>query len=135
VNGLNECGVSFAQISFLYGILSCHQNLATVKRHDEIVFELTRRQPADRLRLVCFDEAALGMPELRRALAEYAPVHILFTGAGSTGYTPEAKQYCLAARIGLYNSSEINGALWRDEFWAYSKVDTAGAPVYCYKQA
>ena len=130
--GANDWTVSFPRISFLYGILSSHQNLAKIFRHDEVVFELTRRQPVDQLRLLCCDVPSTEIDMVERALAAFEPLHILFTGGASTGYTPEAKRYCLDAHIGLYNATEINGALWREQFWTYHKVDAAGAPVYCY---
>jgi hypothetical protein len=131
VNVSNDWDVSFAAISFLYGVLSSHQNIAKLARRDDILFELTRRKPPDQLRLLCCDQRSVGLDMVERARAAFAPLHILVTGAGNSGYTPEAKQYCRDAQIGLYNSTEINGALWREEFWTYHKVDTAGAPVYC----
>lgn len=130
MNGSSNWGVSFARISWLYGVLSSHQNIATLARHDEVVFELTRRRPADRLRLLYYDLPSMGLDGVLRARAAFAPLHILFIGPSRNRYTEEAKRYCLDAHIGLYNSTEINGALWRDEYWAFHNVDSAGAPVY-----
>jgi len=125
--------VSFSRISWLDKVLRSHRNVASVDRHDDIIFELERRSSEDHLRLICCDEYALGLLVVQRALAEFSPLHIISSGGNWTGYTPEAKEYCLQARIGLFNSTELNGALWKADFWTYHKVDEDGNPEYQYK--
>jgi hypothetical protein len=134
-NGSNDWGVSFSRISWLDKVLRAHDNIKSVTRHNDIVFELERRSPGDHLRLICCDEYALGMLVVQRALTEFAPLHIISSGGSWTGYTPEAKEHCINAKIGLYNSTEINGALRKVDYWDFHRTDDKGNPEYCYKAA
>lgn len=134
-NGSNDWGVSFSRISWLDGVIRNHDNVQSVSRHDDIVFELERRKPADKLRLICCDEYSLGILVVQRALTEFSPLQIIYTGGNWSGYTPEAKKYCIDAKIGLFNSSEINGALRRVDYWNFHNEDDKGNPRYCYKAA
>jgi hypothetical protein len=134
-NGSNDWGVSFSRIAWLDKVLCTNNNIASVARHDDIVFELERRAQKDRLRLICCDEYSLGMLVVQRALDEFSPLHIIYTGGSWSGYTPEAKEYCLDAKIGLFNSTELNGALRQADYWSFHRTDEDGNPVYCYKAA
>lgn len=134
-NGANDWGVSFSRISWLDQVLRNHDNIRSVSRHNDIVFEIERRSPDDRLRLVCCDEYSLGVLVVQRALTEFSPLDIIYCGGNWSGYTPEAKEYCIDAKIGLFNSTEINGALRQSDHWNFHRTDDKGNPLYCYKAA
>jgi hypothetical protein len=128
-NGSNSWDVSFGRIKWLEGILDGHPNVKSLSRRDDIVFDLQRRS-ARAVSILCLDEYVFGLAAAQRALREFQGVGVIFVGGTWNKYTIEAKQYCLDARIGLYNASEINGALWKDEYWDYCQVDQKGNPIY-----
>lgn len=134
-NGENEWGVTFGRISFLDGILKTHANLLAISRDQDILFTVERGDPRDTLRILCTDEYALGLMLIRRAIAEFGSLHIIYVGGAWNGYTPEAKRFCLKSNIGLYNASEIAGGLWNAEYWKYAKRDDDGNIVYPYNAA
>ncbi|MES2001384.1 MAG: hypothetical protein V4444_03635 [Pseudomonadota bacterium] len=134
-NGQNEWGVTFGRIGFLDDILTTHKNLLSVTRDQDILFTVEREKPNDQLRILCADEYAFGLLLVRRALAEFKPLHVIYVGGAWNGYTPEAKEYCLDSKIGLYNAGEIGGGLWQPEYWKYAKRDEKGNRVYSYKAA
>ena len=84
--------------------------------------------------LICLDKYTLGESLVHRALQEFPEVNFISVGGNWNGYTREAKQLCLSKNIGLFNSSELTGALWKNEFWLYHQRDDEGNPIYPYKQ-
>lgn len=134
-NGSNDWGVSFGRISFLDRILKSHGNISDVQRTQDILFTATRKNQWDTLRILCCDEYAMGTTLVDRALAEFGQLNIIYVGGAWYGYTKQAKDQCLAAKMGLYNSTELAGGLWRDDYWAYNKKDEDGNPVFAYKTA
>ncbi|MEO7328038.1 MAG: hypothetical protein ABI193_05640 [Minicystis sp.] len=128
-NGRNAWDVSFSRISWLETVLATHKNVTSAARGKDIVFDIQRRAGRP-VSLLCLDEYVLGLAAVQRALLEFREVGIVFVGGTWNRYTIEAKQYCLDAQIGLYNAVELSGALWKDEYWAYHRVDQEGNPVY-----
>jgi len=133
--GSNEWGVTFGRITFLAQILENHDNISNVSRERDILFTVDRKDPEDRLRILCCDEYAFGITLLNQALAEFKPLNIIFVGGAWHGYTPEAKDECLQRKMGLYNAQELSGGLWRKDYWAYNRKDKKGNPVFAYKSA
>lgn len=134
-NGSNDWGVSFSRVTFLKRALEQHDNVLRVSRDRDILFTVVRDHPADTLNILCADEYTFGLGMVHRALAEFQPLHIISVGGNWNGYTPEAKDYCLRSNLGLYNSVEIAGGLWKPDFWAYHQRDDKGTPIYQYKAA
>lgn len=134
-NGTNNWNVSFAHISWLEKLLISHANVATVSRHDDIVFEVDRKQQADHLAIFCCNEYTMGLTLVQRALHEFGKLDLIYIGGGWCGYTNEAKKFCLDQRIGLYVTEEMSGALWRSEFWSYYRKDTDGDPIYHIRES
>lgn len=130
-NGNNNWNVGFSRISWVQSLLQSHGNVLSVSRGNDIVFE-TERKSGDRLIVLCLDEYVMGISATQRVFREFSGVHIIYVGGNWNKYTREAKQYCLDRNVGLYNAGEINGALWRSDFWAYHKRDEDGNPVYPY---
>jgi hypothetical protein len=134
-NGSNDWSVSFSRIDWLDKLLRGHPNVACVKRDRDIYFSVKRKEQGDNLFVLCCDEYAAGMAIIQRGLSEFGEINIFHIGGGWNGYTPEAKQYCLQNRIGLYVSDEMSGALWKNEYWNYHKRDDDGNPTYFYRSA
>jgi hypothetical protein len=134
-NGSNNWGVEFSKIMWFERLISTHRNIENIARHDDIVFEVDRLKQKDHLTILCCDEYAMGITAVHRALREFGDLNIIHIGGGWCGYTTEAKEFCLNANIGLYVSNEMNGALWKDEFWAYHQKDEDGNTVYYSRTA
>ena len=131
-NGSNTWGVSFSRISWLENAIKIHPNVIGISRHDDIIIEVDRKT-GEKLSVICLDEYALGESAVLRIFQEFPNVNFISVGGNWNGYTPEAKKICLSRQMGLYNSSEITGAIWKNDFWAYHKRDDKGNPVYPYK--
>lgn len=133
-NIANSWGVSFSRISWLEKAISQHGNVLSVKRYDDIVIEVKRRNGVD-ITVLCLDEYAMGVAAVHRVIEEFPKVNFISVGGNWNGYTPEAKELCLSKNIGLFNSSELAGGLWKDEFWKFHKKDEKGNPIYPYSIA
>ncbi len=131
-NGTNSWRVSYSRIVWLENALRSHNNVLNISRHDDIIIEVTRKTGVP-LVVICLDEYALGESAVKRVMQEFPSVNFISVGGNWNGYTPEAKELCLENRIGLYNSSELSGALYKDEFWTYYKKDKDGNPEYPFK--
>lgn len=128
-NGSNDFGVSFAQISWIERLLKNHDNVVSVTRTNDIQFDIERRRGRP-IRLVCLDEYTCGLARVLEVQEAFPGANLIYVGGTWNGYTGEAKEYCLAAEIGLFNTAEMNGALHRDAFWTYHKKDKDGNPIY-----
>ncbi|WP_272692719.1 hypothetical protein [Providencia sp. PROV164] len=133
-NGSNNWNVSYSRISWLEFALKKHDNVANVTRHDDIIMEVERIKGC-KIILICLDEYTLGEAGVYRVLQEFPNVNFISVGGNWNGYTIEAKKLCLSKNLGLYNSSELTGALWKNEFWLYHQKDDKGNPIYPYKRA
>lgn len=133
-NGRNSFGVSYPQILFVEKILRSHTNVSAFGRTKDIQFDIDRVE-GERVRLVCLDEYTCGIARVMEALEAFPGTNILYVGGNWNGYTSAAKDYCLESQIGLYNSSEVNGALRKREFWSFYYKDKKGNPIYQFKAA
>lgn len=131
-NGANSWGVSYSRIAWLETVIKSHDNVASFSRHNDIIMEVTRKIGCP-LIIICLDEYTLGEAAARRVMQEFPSVNFISVGGNWNGYAPEAKALCLSNRIGLFNSSELSGALFKDEFWTYHKKDKEGNPIYPFK--
>ncbi len=134
-NGDNSWDVHYSRITFLEKIIASHSNVFSFKRDQDILFTVQRTKPFDKLRILCADEYSFSLGAVQRALLEFRPLHIIYVGGFWNGYTPEAKNYCLVDNIGLYNSKEMSGGLWKRDYWDYYQRDEDGNIVYQYKGA
>ncbi|WP_162527295.1 hypothetical protein [Sphingomonas solaris] len=121
-NGTNDFGVSFAQISFLNRLLTAHSNVIEVRRSNDIQFDIVRERGGP-IRLVCLDEYACGLARVFETQAAFPNVNLIYVGGVWNSYTKDAKQYCEAEQIGLFNAKEITGSLCRSDFWRYVRAD------------
>lgn len=131
-NGSNSWGISYSRIAWLENAVKSHDNIINVTRHDDIIIEAERKDGSS-ITIICLDEYALGESGIYRVLQEFPSVNFISVGGNWNGYTPEAKRLCLERKIGLFNSSELTGALWKNDFWNYHQRDKDGNPVYQFK--
>ena len=122
-NGANDWDVSFSHIKWFENLLINHANVKDILRHNDLVFEVDRNRQGDHINLFCCNEYTMGLTMVLRALKEFGTIDLIYIGGGWCGYTNEAKDFCLAQKIGLYVSGEMSGALWADEYWAYHRKD------------
>lgn len=128
-NGTNAYGITLAQISWFDRLLNTHANVTAINRHDDIIWDVARAGGRD-LQAICLDEYTCGIAKVLEIRAEFPDVNLIYVGGMWNSYTMEAKEYCLTNQIGLFNTGEMTGALYRDDFWAYHKKDKDGNPVY-----
>lgn len=133
-NGSNKWGVSFSRIAWLESVIGNHDNVTDTVRHDDIIIKV-KRNSGPELTVICLDQYAFGVSAAERVFQEFPEVNFISVGGNWNGYTPEAKELCKIRNIGVYNSSELTGAIWKDEFWTYHQRDKDGNPVYHYKSA
>lgn len=129
MNGSNDFGVTFPQIQFISRLLNSHKAITSVVRSRDIQFDIVTSR-GDELRLVCVNEYTCGLARIFEVLEAFPGTNILYVGGAWNGYTMQAKDYCIDANIGLFNSSEINGALYSEDYWRYHRKDKEGNPVY-----
>lgn len=128
-NGSNEHGISFAQISWFDRLLKTHANVVEANRHDDIIWDVARKRGRD-IQAICLDEYTCGIGKVLEVLEQFSDVNLIYVGGMWNSYTMEAKEYCLSNEIGLFNTGEMAGALYRDDFWTYHKKDKDGNPIY-----
>ncbi|GKY87560.1 hypothetical protein STA1M1_14290 [Sinisalibacter aestuarii] len=128
-NGSNGYGVTLPQIRFISKLLHAHRNVEQVTRTNDIQFDLMTSRGVD-LRLICVNEYTCGLAKVLEVLEDFPGTNIIYVGGAWNGYTMQAKEYCIEAQLGLFNASEINGALCHDDYWLYSRKGESGNPVY-----
>ena len=133
-NGSNAFGVKYSQIAWLEKLLKSHKNISSVTRSNDIQFDVERLCGKE-CQVICINEYTCGIGHVLDVLDVFPDADIIYVGGNWNSYTREAKEYCLEARLGLYNSSEINGALHRYDFWTYHRKDQKGHPIYPLKAA
>jgi hypothetical protein len=133
-NGSNELNVSYSQIVWINKVIANHPNVNSLTRSNDIQFDIERTR-GNPVRLVCINEYTCGLARVYDVLETFPGTNIIYVGGEWNSYTMEAKEYCLASGLGLYNSTEINGALHQNDFWTYHKKDRNGNPIYPTKAA
>jgi hypothetical protein len=131
---MSDWYVAPSRIGWLDHALVNHNNIAAVSKRDNLVSDVVRNDGVE-LVVICQDEYAFGEAVLERILKKYPDVNFIYIGGNWNGYTPAAKELCLDRKIGLYNSSELSGGLWKKQFWDYLKKDDKGNPEYFYRSA
>ncbi len=128
-NGSNDYGVTFPQIRFVSQLLTRHGNVERFTRTNDIQFDLVTRRGSE-LRLICVNEYTCGFLRVLEVQEDFPELNIVYVGGSWNGYTMQAKEYCIKAQLGLFNATEINGALYRDDYWLYCRTDEKGNPIY-----
>ena len=128
-NGTNRYGISFAQITWFERLLNGHDNVVVAVRHDDIVWDVTRNHGRS-IQAICIDEYTCGIARALEVREAYPALNLIYVGGVWNGYTIEAKEYCISSDIGLFNTREMTGALYKDDFWNYHRKDKDGNPIY-----
>lgn len=125
----NPWNISFSRTSFLLGVLSRHDNIENLTRERDILFKFRRKVQGDHMTLLGADEYVCSLALVHRAIADFGSLNFISVGGNWNSYSNQAKEYCIENKIGLYNSTELSGGLWRDDYWNYFKKDKDGTPV------
>lgn len=132
-NGSNNFGVPFSLISWISKRIAIHPSVAAVTRSHDIQFDIDRKL-GDSVRLICLDEYTCGISRIFEVLEAFPQANIIYVGGDWNRYTLQAKEFCLEARIGLYNTGEITSALFRRDYWNYHRSDKFGNPEYSIRK-
>jgi hypothetical protein len=66
-------------------------------------------------------------------LEDFGSLNFICVGGLWNGYTERAKEFCMEKHIGLYNTSELSGGLWKDDYWDYTQKNKEVDRIYYYK--
>ena len=133
-NGSNSWGGSYSLIAYLETCIKQHSNVSRFSRHADIIMKFDRKD-GPQIVLICLNEYTLGEAAVQRVLREFPAVNYISVGGKWNGYTKQAKSLCLSNKIGLFNLSELTGAIWKNDFWKYHERDDEGNPMYPYRTA
>lgn len=126
--------VSFSRTSFTSRMLSKHGNVDKLIRSKDIYFDFVRKEQGDQIKLLAADEYVFSLALVHRALDDFGEINIISVGGNWNGYSHQAKEYCTSHKIGLFNSTELNGAIWKTAYWDYVKKDEDGNRLYQFKR-
>ena len=127
-NGTNDFGVAYHQLLFLEKILTRHENVRSVHRHDDIVFEIERLKQGDRLTVVCVDAYVVSLELAERVLEAFPQTDIIYIGGKWNSASVEACQFCRDREIGLYGAGNLALALRNEGFGSEQTWDDSGDP-------
>jgi hypothetical protein len=134
-NDWNNWETSYTHIQFLKRVLSGHQQVESFQRRKDIVFYIERREQLPSVVAVLINRYTIGLADVLSVLAEFPEATCIVAPGDWCGYTREAKEYGIAHGIGVFNTSEFFGALWRTDPKSYVKKDNDGKPIYAYHAA
>ncbi len=115
----NPWNVGFSRTSFLFRVLSSHDNVLNLRRERDILFLFNRKKQGDEMRLLGCDEYVFSLALAHRAVEDFGPLNMICVGGKWNGYSRQAREFCEGRRIGLYNVGELNGALRANGYWNY----------------
>jgi len=96
-------------------------NVEDVVREKDILFRFRRINQKGNIILLGVDEYACSISLVRCALEDFGSLNFICVGGLWNGYTERAKEFCMEKHIGLYNTSELSGGLWKDDYWDYTQ--------------
>ena len=108
-------------------------NVEDVVREKDILFRFRRINQKDNIILLGVDEYACSISLVMCALEDFGSLNFICVGGLWNGYTERAKEFCMEKHIGLYNTSELSGGLWKDDYWDYTQKNKEGDRIYYYK--
>ena len=108
-------------------------NVEDVVREKDILFRFRRINQKGNIILLGVDEYACSISLVRCALEDFGSLNFICVGGLWNGYTERAKEFCMEKHIGLYNTSELSGGLWKDDYWDYTQKNKEVDRIYYYK--
>lgn len=113
-NGINDFDVSYSRIVFLEKILCRHENVNSVVRSDDIVFDVSRVKQSDTIRIICLDDYVLSESKAADVLATFSNVNVLYVGGKWNHRSTEANKICSPKGVSIHNAGSINAALFHN---------------------
>jgi transcription elongation factor GreA-like protein len=134
-NGVNDWDVGYGSITFFEQMLRGHKNVAQSVRSRDILFAITRKNPADCVHVVIVNPYTLGVAGFYKVREEFPEVTCIVFAGDWNAYTLEAKELADAEGIGLLMPRELVAALFREAPHKYFTKDRHGNPVYYIRAA
>jgi hypothetical protein len=129
-NGSNGWAVLYSSIGFFGRMFKGHGNVADFLRSRDILFAITRKNPADRVYVLIVNTYTFGVADIYTAREEFQEATCVVLAGDWNAYTLEAKELANAEGIGLLTPKELVAAIWREEPHKYFSKDRHGNPVY-----
>lgn len=131
----NNWETSYPNILFMEKALNGHQRVESFQRLKDIVFVIERPERLAPVVAVLINRYTIGLADVIAVKAEFPEATCIVAPGDWCGYTREAKEYGAAQGIGVFNTSEFFGALWRADPKDYVKKDPNGRERYAYHAA
>ena len=126
-------GLKVKPYNFIYirdNILRKSTNIDSLKEdYDNATFTITRKRTRDTFILLCLDEYTLTLGKLMHAMKNIPNLGMVYLGGGWNACTREAKDYALENKISIVVTGELHGAIQKDDYWNFYKVDEDGNKV------
>ena len=129
---LNNWDVSYSAISFFENALHANYTVDNFVRTKDIFFTITKNDMFE-LTVVLVNRYTLGLADIFKAQQEFGKFDCIVTSGEWNGYTPEAKEWGLKNKKGVFIPSEFFAAISEEYFWNFAKRDKHGKPVYKYR--
>lgn len=95
-----------------------HDQVEVLTRQSSGIYDLERTQ-GDTLRIFVCECYAFGIAEYIETTQKIGEVDAVIINSAWCGYSPEAKQHCRSAQVGLYKIGDFMAALRRVDYWNY----------------
>ena len=99
-----------------------HDKVASWTTQGKGVYELARTR-GNALRIFICDCYAFGVAEYTETVKKLGKIDAVIINSVWCRYTPEAKQHCRHAKVGLFTIKEFMAALNRKDYWCYLTED------------
>jgi hypothetical protein len=130
----NNWDVSYNIIKYIEQVLKNHDEVKSFVRENDIIFKIVRKNDQFEVVALLVNKYIFGEADFYRARDEFPQANCIIIGANWNGYTEEAKDLALKAKIGLFTPTEFMGAInISEKFYNYVKRDGDGNPQYPYK--
>lgn len=129
---LNNWDTAFPDIRFLTEALSTHKAVSSFTRTRDIVFTIERPVSETPIVMVLIKRYTVGLADVIAVMKEFPDATCIVAPGDWAGYTKEAKEYGIAQKVGVFNTSEFFGALWKENPLLHARRSTDGSPTYAY---
>jgi hypothetical protein len=126
--------VPYSAVGWFESVLRQHKCVRSIERSDHHFFRINRKA-GDTIGCVLVDIYTIGIADVIKAKEEFPEMTCIVTSGNWNSYTRDAKEYGRSCGLGVFQSSEFSGALWKDDLNSYYQKDKDGKPVYSYGKA
>jgi hypothetical protein len=135
VSQRNNWDVTYPDITFIEDVLKTHQRVTSYQRTKDIVFTIQRTPGLAPITAVLVKRYTISLADVIKVQAEFPELTCIVTPGDWARYTREAKEHGLAQGLGVFNSSEFFGALWKELPHEHVRRNAKGEPTFAYRSA